>query len=63
MHMLTDENGNQIQTQIVHSEAYNTMARGDTVLKVKIPAMGYATYYYPHSGERAYFFAESAHLD
>lgn len=60
---MTDENGNQIQTQIVHSEAYNTMARGDTVLKVKIPAMGYATYYYPHSGERAYFFAESAHLD
>lgn len=60
---MTDENGNQVQTQIVHSEAYNTTARGNTMLKVKIPAMGYSTYYYPHSGARAHFWADLTHQD
>ena len=60
---MTDENGNQVQTQIVFSEAYSTTARGNTMLKVKIPAMGYATYYYPQSGARAHLWADFTHQD
>lgn len=60
---ITDENGNQVQTQIVFSEAYSTTARGNTLLKVKIPAMGYSTYYYPQSGARAHLWADFTHQD
>ncbi len=60
---VTDECGRQVQTQIVFSEAYNTKGRGDTVLKVKIPAMGYATYYFPQSGAFAYFEADRTYQD
>jgi alpha-mannosidase len=60
---MTDDDGKQVQTQIVHSEAYNTIPRGNTMLKVKIPAMGYSTYYYPQSGARAHFWPDLTHQD
>lgn len=60
---MTDDNGDQVQTQIVPSEAYSTTARGNTLLKVKIPAMGYSTYYYPQSGARAHLWADFTHAD
>lgn len=43
---ITDREGNEVPLQHVQSQTIMCMGRGDTIFKARIPAMGYATYYY-----------------
>ncbi len=42
---VSDGNGNRLPIQLVHSQAYSCKTRSDTAFLVKVPAMGYATYF------------------
>lgn len=42
---VSDADGNPVTTQYVRSQAFSCKARSDTAFLVKVPAMGYATYF------------------